>query len=271
MTNSTWSRTEEVEVLDVPGGPARAWSFYWPGHVVVQPWSDGLTWVVRGERHAIPPGSVLVAPPGAGHLRVLARSHVRFRVLFERPCGEIEAAPGRVHLPQLWSSPEGLTEADPLFGAAVRHLAGVAPSSIRISPMVSRARRWLSARPETSIVLRELGVVAGGVGRSHLCRSFQSAMGLPPYRFRAQLRIARARRLLAEGHDCSAVAAAMGFCDQSHFARTFKELSGATPGSYRLSCGPQLAGIVKTKRVPVVSSDVTAIVPPWASAMRSTM
>lgn len=237
MSRSTWSRTERVDLLDVPAGHDRAWSFYWPGHVVLQPRSEGLVWLVNDARYPLPVGSALVAPPGAGHLRVLARGRAGFRVLFERATGVVEPAPGRVLLPQPWAMPDDPMGTDALFDAAVCHLAGAAPVSIRISPMVSRARRWLAARPETPIVLRELGVLVGGVGRSHLCRSFSRAVGLPPYRFRAQIRIARARQLLAEGLDCSSVAQAMGFCDQSHFARTFKELSATTPGSYRQSCG----------------------------------
>lgn len=237
MTSSRWSRTGRVDCLDVPDGGDRAWSFYWPGHVVLEARSEGLLWVARDERHPLRVGSVLVAPPDAGHLRVQARSRASFRVLFERRTVVVEPAAGRVHLPQLWNVPGGTREPESLFDAATSYLAGAAPVSIRISPMISRARRWLAASPETPIVLRELGVLVGGVGRSHLCRSFHRAVGLPPYRFRAQIRIARARQLLARGLDCSSVAQAMGFCDQSHFARTFKELSGATPGSYRQSCG----------------------------------
>lgn len=238
---NTWSRTELVDTLDITNARPRAWSFYWAGHIVIEPTSDGLSWSVRGERYPLPTGSVLVAPPGAGHVRVQAPAGTSFRVLFEHESAAIEPAPGRVFLPQLLARREGLKGGDALFAETVRQLHSVAPVCFRISPTVSRAQRWLASRFDASIVLRELAALLGGVDRCHLCRSFQRAVGLPPYRFRAQLRIARARQLLAGGVDCTTAALAVGFCDQSHFTRAFKAIFGATPISYVRACGARTA------------------------------
>jgi AraC-like DNA-binding protein len=46
------------------------------------------------------------------------------------------------------------------------------------------------------------------------------------------LRIARARALLAGGASPAAVAADCGFADQPHLTRTFKRVVGVTPARY---------------------------------------
>lgn len=86
-----------------------------------------------------------------------------------------------------------------------------------------------SRRKMTS--LAELSALTG-MSRFHLSRAFRDATGLPPYAYFEQVRIARAKVLLRRGHELSAVAMALGFSDQSHFHRQFKESSATTPGRY---------------------------------------
>jgi AraC-like DNA-binding protein len=99
-------------------------------------------------------------------------------------------------------------------------------------PAVERARTYLQNRPTQRVTLPEVGAVAG-VTISHLVRSFSRSVGLPPKSFHAQVRLARARRLLAEGKSASWVAHECGFADQSHLSRRFKECHGVTPGSFQ--------------------------------------
>jgi AraC-like DNA-binding protein len=82
------------------------------------------------------------------------------------------------------------------------------------------------------VTLPEVGAVAG-VTISHLVRSFSRATGLPPRSFHVQVRLARARRLLAEGKSATWVAHECGFADQSHLSRRFKECYGLTPGAFQ--------------------------------------
>ena len=50
------------------------------------------------------------------------------------------------------------------------------------------------------------------------------------------VRIEFARReLAASSASLSAIAAAAGFCDQSHFSRLFKRYTGLTPAEYRVA------------------------------------
>jgi AraC-like DNA-binding protein len=112
----------------------------------------------------------------------------------------------------------------------LRHAAHAAAP--RQTLAVEKARAYLQDRPTQSVTLPEVGAVAG-VTLSHLVRSFSRAVGLPPKSYHAQVRLARARRLLAEGKSATWVAYECGFADQSHLSRRFKECHGVTPGAFQ--------------------------------------
>jgi len=87
--------------------------------------------------------------------------------------------------------------------------------------------------PLATLSLKELAAMAG-VPPSHLARSFQRAKGASVGEYLRGLRIALARKALADQR-CSIadVAAMAGFHDQSHFARVFRRITGETPRDYR--------------------------------------
>ena len=99
---------------------------------------------------------------------------------------------------------------------------------------VRRARRHLEERWAQPVTLAELAAHAG-LSRFELARTFRAQVGLPPHAFQLDLRIARARALLAAGEPPAAVAAACGFCDQAHLTRVFKRAVGVTPARYARS------------------------------------
>ena len=66
-------------------------------------------------------------------------------------------------------------------------------------------------------------------------RSFRAEVGLPPYAWLAQHRVARARVLLERGCRPAEAAALTGFADQAHLTRWFRRVVGVTPGAYRNS------------------------------------
>jgi AraC-like DNA-binding protein len=96
---------------------------------------------------------------------------------------------------------------------------------------VRRARAHLRERFDRAVPLRELAAVSG-LSRFELVRRFHAQTGLTPHAFQTDLRIARARRLLARGERPAAVAAACGFADQPHLTRMFKRAVGVTPARY---------------------------------------
>jgi AraC-like DNA-binding protein len=99
---------------------------------------------------------------------------------------------------------------------------------------VRRARAHLEERWAERVTLAELAAVAG-LSRFELARTFRAQVGLPPHAFQLDLRIARARGLLAAGDPPAGVAAACGFSDQAHLTRLFKAAVGVPPGAYARS------------------------------------
>jgi AraC-like DNA-binding protein len=96
---------------------------------------------------------------------------------------------------------------------------------------VRRAVAHLRERWNERVPLVELAAVAG-LSRFELVRRFGAQIGLTPHAFQTNLRIGRARDLLATGTAPAAVAAACGFADQAHLTRTFRVAVGVTPARY---------------------------------------
>ena len=80
--------------------------------------------------------------------------------------------------------------------------------------------------------LDELAALAG-MSRYALLRAFRAVYGLTPHAWQIDRRIVRARHLLDAGVSLAETALALGFADQSHFQRAFKQRVAATPGEYR--------------------------------------
>jgi AraC-like DNA-binding protein len=105
----------------------------------------------------------------------------------------------------------------------------------RLPLVAHKAREYLHAHLHQDIGMDELAV-ACGVDRFRLTRAFKSAFGLPPHAYLVQLRLARARHLLAKGEQPAEVAMTLGFADQSHLGRWFVRAYGLTPAAYRKRC-----------------------------------
>ncbi|MEE1926517.1 AraC family transcriptional regulator [Pseudomonas sp. 148P] len=105
----------------------------------------------------------------------------------------------------------------------------------RMPAVALRARDYLHEHFRSDINLDDLAR-ACGVDRFRLTRAFKSAFGLAPHAYLVQLRLARARRLLAGGWSPARVAMDLGFADQSHLGRWFRRAYGLTPATYRKIC-----------------------------------
>jgi AraC-like DNA-binding protein len=108
---------------------------------------------------------------------------------------------------------------------------GVGPERGTQSGGIARARDYLCAHVADHVALDELACVAG-LSKFYLLRAFRRAYGLTPHAYQMQLRLARARRLLAEGSPLSHVTYDAGFADQSHLTRRFRAFFGFTPAQY---------------------------------------
>lgn len=105
----------------------------------------------------------------------------------------------------------------------------------RLPLVAQRARDFLHDQHTRDIGLDELAA-ACGVDRFRLSRAFKAAFGLAPHAYLVQLRLARARHLLARGEPPVQVAALLGFADQSHLGRWFRRAYGITPANYQRRC-----------------------------------
>jgi AraC-like DNA-binding protein len=156
-------------------------------------------------------------------------------VVFRDPA--LRAALHRAH-DALAHEPAGLARDE----AVLRAVAALAPH-LRPGPpdaarrgrpehaAVHRAADHLRERWSEPVPLAELAEIAG-LSRFELVRRFRDQLGLPPHAFQRDLRIRRARALLAAGEPPAAVAAACGFHDQPHLTRTFRRAVGTTPARF---------------------------------------
>jgi AraC family transcriptional regulator len=123
-------------------------------------------------------------------------------------------------------------------GLALEFAAGIVRSELQ--PTSGRAPLWLAsvvdslhARAAEEIELEELARLAG-VHPAHLTRVFRNRHGCSIGEYVRRLRIERAARELAESpRPIAAIAASLGFADQSHFSRVFARVTGMSPGRYR--------------------------------------
>ena len=105
------------------------------------------------------------------------------------------------------------------------------PGADRVARVVrDRLADELLAPPSLADLAAELDL-----SRYQLLRAFRTTMGMPPYAWLAQYRVARARGLLEAGRRPAEVAALVGFADQAHLTRWFRRVLGVTPAAYRNS------------------------------------
>lgn len=105
------------------------------------------------------------------------------------------------------------------------------PEPGREPAAVRRIREWLDAHPERNVSVRSLADIVG-LSAYHLVRVFHKHVGIPPHQYQKNIRVLKARKLLASGATISEVAYRAGFCDQSHLNRCFKTTLGVSPGKY---------------------------------------
>lgn len=97
---------------------------------------------------------------------------------------------------------------------------------------VRRVRDYLQDNYAENVSLEQLARIAN-LSAFHLNRVFRQKVGLPPHAYQTQVRVVRAKALLAQGWPIRQAATEVGFFDQSHLTYHFKRLLGFTPGTYQ--------------------------------------
>lgn len=72
-----------------------------------------------------------------------------------------------------------------------------------------------------------------GVSQFHFIRVFAAVFGATPHQFRTEVRLERARELLARDHSVTDVCFELGFASPGSFSRLFARRTGRAPSAYR--------------------------------------
>ncbi len=109
------------------------------------------------------------------------------------------------------------------------------PAAGRVPPMwLSRVREILDVAGPRQPSLASLASEAG-VHPAHLPRAFRAHVGCSVGEYCQARRVAAACQMLLEGElPLARIAQRLGYHDQSHFTRLFKDRTGVTPGEFRL-------------------------------------
>ncbi len=110
--------------------------------------------------------------------------------------------------------------------------AGTLPSAGLYEDAAQRAMAHFCGHLASPASLGELAAEEG-LSTYALIRAYKRRFAITPMRHLASLRVECACRLLREGVEPAAVAAEVGFADQAHLTRAFKQRLGTTPGAYQ--------------------------------------
>jgi transcriptional regulator GlxA family with amidase domain len=96
-----------------------------------------------------------------------------------------------------------------------------------------RAKDRMDAASREEWPVRRLARVSG-VSEAHFARSFKDAFGLPPHRYLLTRRIERATAMLRDTDlPITEIAFATGWKSLGTFGRTFRDVTGESPGDFR--------------------------------------
>ena len=126
-----------------------------------------------------------------------------------------------------------------LMHAVLTHMSDTPPPEEKLGDehsAVSLVKEVLHAHVEETVRLEDLASLTN-LSTFHVIRVFKRDVGLSPHEYQTNLRLTRAKGLLAQGEKIMDVALDVGYSDQAHFTRTFKRYTLTTPGKFqRLSC-----------------------------------
>lgn len=106
-----------------------------------------------------------------------------------------------------------------------------------------RAKDHMDAASHEAWPVRRLARVSG-TSEAHFARSFKKAFGLPPHRYLLTRRIERATALLRETDlPITDIAFQTGWSSLGTFGRTFRDITGESPGDLRTRAQAERDGL----------------------------
>jgi AraC family transcriptional regulator len=110
-------------------------------------------------------------------------------------------------------------------------LGGLAPWQVR------RVQAYVEAHLDEPIRVAKLAALSC-LSISYFSVAFRHSFGVSVSKYLARMRVERAGALMLSTHQpLSQIALACGFCDQAHFSRRFRCLTGTTPQGWRREHG----------------------------------
>lgn len=99
-------------------------------------------------------------------------------------------------------------------------------------PAVRQIKDLVKANPAKNHRLEDLAAHCG-FSPYHLVRMFKRTVGLPPHEYLHAYRTELAREMLRQGKPAWLASDLLGYADQAHFTRKFRQLVGVSPGQFR--------------------------------------
>jgi AraC-like DNA-binding protein len=247
-----------TEIL-IANNSARIWRMFHDRYLICGFTTVATAWIYRQQSRFMSDGGTAFFEPGETHRVTASLRPSTFRGVFIDPEKFAERARemGSMTLPHFRAAQVAdlrLLDSLHRFSAAVENDETVLEQQSHFSDLLNQVLGYTEDRPRaisSSQFERSLGRVkdllhekfseqvsldelasAAAMSRYHLVRGFTKRFGLPPHAYQIHLRIKRACTLLRLRRSPSEVGVAVGFADQSHFARHFKKVMGVTPGTY---------------------------------------
>ena len=106
---------------------------------------------------------------------------------------------------------------------------GTSPSlnDWRVQYVINWLMSDLSSTPSLGAMAAEVGL-----SKTAFLRMFKKAVGTTPAQWHRTRRVAEAKKRLRKGEDATQVAFDLGFYDQAHLIKHFRQAYGVTPGLY---------------------------------------
>ena len=205
--------------------------------------SGELTQQEQGQSVKFATGDAMLHPRGATHANTIGESGARTLAIEFADDYLARHLPG--NLPHLGrdmaldgaagrSLAKAARKSDAEFERAVRSALATLACEPRVAPTwIADLKAELDATPAYRSDVPTLSAAAGR-HPAHVMREFRRHIGVTIGEYVRSRRVARACKALRDTDAAlSDIAAAHGFADQSHFARTFKRFMNMTPDAYR--------------------------------------
>ncbi len=102
---------------------------------------------------------------------------------------------------------------------------------------IARVRAYIDSNLHRTIHIRDLGAVAHR-SPAHFSRKFKLAVGESPHAYLVRRRLEKAGHLMmTSAASLSEIALSVGFSDQAHLCRLFRQAFGQSPASWRRERG----------------------------------